>query len=883
MLLGRETELARIAGNLDRVLTSDGGALVLRGEAGAGKSALLTAAAEGASNRGIRVLATTGVQAEVDLPYAGLHRLLRVDVGGGEPFQVARAVLDVVTTAAAEQPLALVVDDAHWLDRPSWDALTFVGRRLEADPITLLMGVRDESDSDRRLAMASLPELAVGPLAEAAAARLLDLTAPNLAQLLRDRVLAEAMGNPLAVVEFGLAAARYGEAALLPSWLPLSTRVEQGFVAMVAELPELTRALLLVAALDDGDGLAEILSAGTILADTFVSEDNLRPAITAGLVRIDDGMAVRFRHPLLRSALRQSAPDGRRRTVHAALAGVMAEQPDRAVWHRAAAAMRADEALASELTDMAYRARRRGALTTTVFALERAAQLSEHPHQRTRRMLWATRFSADIGDVDSVVRLLREVEGQELSPAEQAHLSWLREAFMTTGWSGAAKVGAYVDLVDQMRHGGEDELALDSLVNVSVRFWWTNLDDATRARVVEAVDRLDVAVDDIRRIFVRGVVAPIERGADTLAALRGHVATLDPDPESQYLAGTVANTVGDYPMAAVFHAAGVAGLRGQGRLGLLGEALNGQAWNAAQLGDTRLGLTAAAEARALLAEGGQHRYALIAELVRGAVEALRGNGAAALEVANTGEGLLLGSGAHTMLGIVQWIRGLEATAGGRYAEAFEQLRRVFDRSDIAYHAFLRYHLLGPLIEAAVHCGQHAYGRTVLSELSPAAEESRSPVLRMTVAYTRAVLAVDDAEPLFQEALAVDLGPWAYERARISLAYGIWLRRQRRAADCRAQLRAAAEAYDALGVAPWAERARQELRASGETLRRREDAGSTLTPQELQIARLAADGLSNRDIAERLFLSQRTVTTHLSRIYPKLGVSSRAEVAGALDS
>jgi DNA-binding CsgD family transcriptional regulator len=896
-IVGRAAERARIRELLDR-LPGHGGALVLRGEAGAGKSTLLGWAAGEAGRRGVRALSVVGVQAEFGIPYAGLHGLI-VQLSGQSgaksarrtvlaaiaaeeppvrPVRVALALLDLLTAAAADRPLLLAVDDAQWLDAPSWEALAFVARRLTADPVLVLCTMRDGPEADDRLTGGDHEQLRISLLGDEESAALLHRRAPDLRADLRARVLAEAAGNPLGLVELAAVAARFGPVALLPARLPLPARLEKSFTLLVAGLPAATRTLLAVAALDDGAGLDEIVAAAARLEP--VTGDDLTPAVAAGLVVVDEPLLVRFRHPLVRSALRQGTSVARRRAVHAALAAVLTGQEDRRIWHRAEAAAGPDERLAVDLTLAANDARRRGAMTMAVTALERAAQLSEDPQEQASRVLWAAVAAHERGDVDTVVRLIGSLEDRRLRPAEQARLAWMREVFLAAGWSGASRMPAFVEIIERMRKDGDTELALDSLVTVSLRCWWSNPDRATRDLLVAAADRLGADPMDRRLVSVLALVAPLERGAVALERIERLAAELTSNPENLALIATAASAVGAMPTSAVLHAAAVAALRAQGRLGTLAQALCGEATAAAQLGDVRLAIASATESHALALETGQPRWALTAELARGHAEALRGNGSAARAIADAGEGALLPIGAHPMLALVQLIRGVDALAEGRHVAAYEHLHRIFDPAELPYHPIVQFWVLGHLAEAAVACGRADDVRELVEDLRPL---SWFPVLRVALRFSAALLAADhEAEAAFEAALADErLSGWPFERARLQYAYGAWLRRQRRAADSRPHLRAATGAFEALGALPWAERARAELRASGERVRRNPDARDGLTPQELQIARLAADGLSNRDIGERLFLSPRTVSTHLYRIFPKLGVKSRAEVAHAL--
>lgn len=894
-IFGREPEQARLTALLQHTGTPSN-VLVLRGEAGVGKSTLLDWAAA-AGNAGLS--RSTGVQAEFTIAYAGLHRLVAqvpvlestaaahrtvLDAVGADgpevrPAKVALAVLELLTAAAAERPLLLTVDDAQWLDGPSWSALAFVARRLQDDPVVLLMAMRDGEEATSRLDGSGLAELRIEPLPEADAAGLLDARSPGLRADLRSRVLGEAGGNPLGLVELAAVAGRYGPNGLLPAWLPLPQRLERAFAQAVAELPESVRTLLLVAAVNDGAGVDEVVAAATRLQGFPATADDLFPATAAGLIEVDGTLLIRFRHPLVRSALRQGTGVARLRAVHAALAEVLTGDQERRIWHRAEAASGPDEQLAAELTTAANAARRRGAIALAVTALERAAQLSENRHERSSRVLWAAVAAHEAGDGATVVRLLHSLENQPLSGIEQARLAWLREIFLTVGWTGASRMPAFVEIIERMRKDGETELALDSLVNVSLRCWWSNPDRATRDLIVAAAERLPVDPLDPRLVSVLALVAPLERGRlvlDQIDRLAGELTTLAEDLE---LLAVGASAVGALGQATVLSAAAVSALRSQGRLGTLAEALVEQATVAAQLGNVRLAITAASEARSLALETGQPRWAVVADLARGQAEALRGNGPIARELADTGERALLPIGAHPMLALVQLVRGVDALADGRYDEAYTHLHRIFDPAEVPYHPYVQFWAIGHLAEAAAGCGR-------LDDLSDLADElapwAYFPVLGVALRYCTALLAPDDqAEACFQQALHADLSAWQFERARIEYAYGVWLRRQRRNVDSRHHLRAATATFAALGARPWSERARAELRAAGERVHRGPDALDELTPQELQIAELAATGLSNRDIGERLFLSPRTISTHLYRIFPKLGIRSRAELSRSL--
>ncbi|MFI0352546.1 AAA family ATPase [Actinomadura sp. 9N407] len=882
MIIGRTAQIDALTVLLDEALRHRGGALVLRGEAGIGKSALWREACGRAGDRGMRVLTTTGVHAEVQLPYAGVQRLfrrMRPDLGteaGTSPFRVGVEVLGLLDALA--EPVLLAVEDAHWLDRTSWEVLAFVARRLESDPVALVLTTRDGEDVDRLLADAALPELRLEPLEHADAEAVIDHVTPGLAPALRDRVLAVSEGNPLGLVELGGLAARSGGAMLLQSRLPLSTRVERTFAGLVGELPAETRALLLVSALDDGDDLDEVLAAASRLEGRPITADALEPAVRGRLVGVDEHYRLRFRHPLLRSALRQSAGAAQRRRAHACLAAVVADG-DRRVWHRAAAASGPDEALAADLAAVATRARYVQAAALALAAMERAAHLSGDPRERGGRLLWAATTAYEQGDAETVHRLLEALDGERLRPADRARLSWYREVYLNTSWTGSARLGAFTEIIDSMRRAGDVDLTLEALTDVCLRFYWSNPDEATRLRFVDVAERTDVPAENTRMLYALALGAPVERGAHCLDRLEALRHRLDLTPREGYDLGIAASALGAYALSNTFLTASAAALRSQGRIGMLTQVLTSLAYNAAAAGDTRAAVSAATECVALATETRQPIWALQARLQLGLAEALRGDRESAEEIARVSEEVLVSAGMNAMLSLTQRIRGVMALAEGRPEEAFGHIQRVFDPADVAYHPYLRFTLVGYLTEAAAYSGALEEVRPVIAELAPIAERSGLPVLVVGLGYAEAVLA--DTAVAYDAAIATDLRDWPFERARLQLAYGGWRRRRRKAAESRPLLRAAAATFDVLGATPWAERARAELRATGESRRKPIDALDALTPQEQQIARLTADGLSNREIAERLFLSPRTVTTHLYRIYPKAGVKSRGELAAMM--
>jgi DNA-binding CsgD family transcriptional regulator/tetratricopeptide (TPR) repeat protein len=911
-LLGRESEVRLLGELLDRV-TDQGGALVVSGGPGIGKSALLAEAARRGRERGMLVLKVTGVQSEAVLPFAGLHSLLRpllgrvdalgarqrdavlaafgmTDAAAPDPFLTALAALDLLAEAAARAPVVVVVDDAHWLDQATRDALTFVARRLEFEPILLVAAIRDGYESPLRAA--GLPALALGALPPPTAAALLDSRSPGLPAGVRERFLREAAGNPLALVELPIARGQVGgEDAGDAGWLPLTTRLEQAFTARALDLPAITQTALLVAALDDGPLLGEVLAAAALPADPdagpgaapapalALTVGVLVPAVSAQLVEID-GTRLRFRHPLIRTAIRQHASVSQRQVAHAALARALAREPERAVWHRAAAIIGPDEAVADELEATALRVQRRGASVVAVSALRRAAALGDSG-RRAGRLLRAAELGFELGRQDLVQDLLAEAGPDDLTPREQARVAWIRDSFADGIPGETSKARSLAVSAERAGADGDTDLALKLLYGAALRCWWADPGEATRDDVAATAEGLKVSDDDPRLLVVLALATPTGRGASVVERLYKLGPDIESDAGTTRLAGNTAMAVGAFDLAARFLALSAASLRTQGRLGLLARALALQAWSSAQLADLGTAIPAAAEARRLAQETRQPLIIATADAVQALLAALRGDEQSAGTLAAQAEEICVPIGASAVLAATQFARGLAALGAGRPADALEHLRRIQDPADPCYHYAVRYYTVGDLAEAAQRSGEVASIGGFMRELEAVGQQTASPSVQAGLRHARALLADDAAAPGQFDA-ALRSGSWPFQRARVQLAHGEWLHQHRQNAASRAPLRAARETFDALGLVPWSERARQRLRATGETSRpRTPQARDQLTPQELQIVQLAAAGMSNREIGQRLYLSHRTVSSHLYRVFPKLGITSRAELPAAL--
>lgn len=902
VLVGRAREI-EVLDALVRGAAARGGAVVIRGEAGIGKSTLLERTTEQARGRGMLVLSTKGTEMETHLPFAGLHQLLRPILAGAdslpsrqrhallaafgmneatapELFLIALGALELLTEAAAGTALFLAAEDAQWLDPPSAEVLAFIGRRLESEPIVLLFCVRDGCDSP--LEGAGLDDLRLTGLDGQAAAALLDGHAPGLAGPVRERILREAEGNPLALVELPLALETEQEAgAVLLERLPLTARLERAFAARQVGFPAGTRLVLLVGAANNGGKVADVLRGAALIDGQERTVEDFAPAIAAQLVRIQ-GPDLRCWHPLVPSALYQAATATERQAAHRALSEVFVDQPDRRAWHRAAAILEPDDDVAAELVAAAARARGRGAAATAIAALERAAELTVDGATQATRLLQAAELAFELGRADMVQRLTGDVEKLALGPLQKARMDWIREMFSDGTPGDAARVMSLVELAETTRADGDPDLALEFLRAAAARCFWADPGETARHSVVDALGLMGLAGDDPRRLGILAFADPVHHGV----AVADGISRLSPaavDADTARLLGEAANSIGAFDLSAGFLTAAAASFRHQGRLGLLPQVLAEQAWTGIHALAWPVAVPAAEEAARLADELGQPLWGAAARAAQAMLAGLRGDEVAAESFAAHAERMAHPMGASIILTGVQIARGVTALGAGRHAEAYQQLQRAFDPADPAYHYFMRSWGVGDLAEAAVHSGHRDEARAMVADLEAAVDPAGSSWFDVGLRYARPLLADDDAAgPLFQAALDTDLSRWPFYRARLLLAYGSWLRRRRQVAESRTPLRKARDAFDAFGVIPWGERARQELRAAGERSdRRAAEAWDTLSPQELQIAELAATGLSNREIGQRLYISHRTVGSHLYRLFPKLGITSRHELRTAL--
>ncbi|WP_314222742.1 ATP-binding protein [Streptomyces zaehneri] len=903
-LVGRDEELRSLFDHLDEV-DSRGRVIGLFGEPGVGKSALQAEVVEHARSAGFTVLTARGSQSETRLPFAGLHQLLRPllprvdrlpavqrdalfacfamsDSIEVQPFFTSLAVLELLVDSAGHTPVVVCLDDLHWMDQPSIDVLAFVSRRIASERVIVLCTSRPEALPFADAHTMEWVELE--GIDEAAAAALLDARAPHLVSPVRDRVLREARGNPLALLEFGRAL-ESGRS----TWtefdedLPMTARLERTFATQAERLAPAVRAVLTVAAVDDGDDLNTVLAAAGILFGSPVDLVMAQPAFEHGLLTVLGGR-YRITHPLVGSALRQGMPLATRLQAHAALARVLADHPDRATWHRASSVSGRDEHIAAELERAAENAQRRGAVASAAAWLERAAALSPDPQAQAARLLSAAELGYQLGRFRQVEQIKAQVSGMTLRHRDRSRLAGLEGVFHDGSTGEPAEVRHLVGLAQHAIGAQDVDLAMQLLVGAARRVWWRDPGATVRYEIVQAAQQVSLPAGDPRLLAIYALSQSDEHTAGVIEQLARWPADAGGRSDLAGLLGIAAFCTGDFRHAVAFLSTPVQELRAQGRMSLLAEALAIRAWAEIYLGVFDAARSAD-EAMRLADETGQSLWAATARIAVALIDAVRGGAGTPRDLLSEAEHVALRTpnAASSLLAGVQLTRGMDELGAGRHERAYSELRRVFVPSDPAFQRVQQVWTLSYLADAAVRANHRAEARSVLTSIEQVAGACPSTGSVIALEYSRAVLADRaSAESLFRTAMAGAACELPWHRARIELAHGSWLRRQRRVVDSRAPLRAARDTFDALGARTWAQRADRELRATGErgwqpTSSPRE----LLSPQEAQIAELAAQGLSNREIGQRLFLSHRTVSSHLYRMFPKLGIASRHQLASAL--
>ena len=905
MLYGRDAERGLIGELLDAARGSRSGVLVIRGEPGVGKSALLEDAREQAKD--MRVLSSRGVESEAQLPFAAVHQLLRpvlrsvsklpepqahalrralgLEEGGGDDrFLVSVAVLSLLAEAAERRPLLCLVDDAHWLDDASADALAFAARRLEAERIVMLFAARE--GEIRSFRGPALPELSLVTLEPEAASALLERqTETALTADLRNRLIAETSGNPLALLELSaaLSEAQLSGAEPVLAPLPVSEHVEQAFVARVRGLPEETQTLLLIAAADDSGRLANVLGAAAVLG---VAPDALDAAEHAGLVHVR-GTELELRHPLVRSAVYQAALLSHRQAAHRALASVLdgEAEADRRAWHHAAASVEPDPDVVEELEQAAQRALRRSSPAAAALAFERAAALTSDEHRQVRLLTAAAENAWLAGRLDRALVLLERARPVAAEPIERAEVDrWRGLVEMNQG----RPVDGYHVLVRAAKEmaplDGERALDLLNLAGTAAAYAADREGQIAAAEVARGIAVKGNPFAEMLAFLLSGIgahangdfdtAAPKLRRALELAEQLGEGAPVT-QPLGLLFAGRAALFLGDDQAAYRAHREAGASAREAGALGALTQILPILTTTEIWAGRWDSGSANASEALRLGREIGGEHLAGQALVLLALLAALRGDEEECRQLAAESHELASTHGLGVVAEISQWALVLLELGLGHADEALRSAREISNSLVVFWAGLDR-------IEASIRAGEPETARKSLALFERWAEAYRVAWARAVALHCHALLQEDEgeAERIFQAALEVHgEATRPFERARTELAYGEFLRRARHRVQARVHLRAALDTFESLGAALWAERARVELRASGQTARRRDPSTrDELTAQELQIAQFVAQGLTNREVAAQLFLSPRTIDFHLRNVFRKLGISSRTQLA-----
>ena len=907
-LIGRDHDLALLRRFVDEVVNC-GGALLLSGDAGVGKTALLDAAAAQAHSMGVNVVRAAGVEFESEVGFAGLHQVLRPLLAGLEqvaaPYRgalnvalgladgspsdqllVSNAALALLVQAAAQRPLLVIVDDLPWLDRASAAVTGFVTRRLDGSRVGFLGAFRQEEGSF--FERGGVPVHHVQPLDVASAAELIHDRFPSLAPRVRDRLLTEAEGNPLALLELPIAlSGTQRPGAGVPDVLPLSRRLQAVFASRVGALPAATRLLLLYAVLDGTGDLSVLAAAGP--EQTGV--EDLAYAERAGLVRVDDSTGrLFFRHPLTRSAVVELSTSDQRREVHRALAEHWADRPEQRAWHLARATVAPTEEVARLLEQVAHAVVRRGDAHGAIAALLRAADLSPRGNDRSRRIAEAAYLGADLtGDLRDVPRLLEEARradggraGPLVAAVAAAHHILLSgdgdldtahrllvgaiemqhhpydatdatmiEALYTLAWvcHGGQRAELWRPLhraLSLLKPGVPDRLALvlDTIADPA------RTPPPALTRLDEVIAALDHEVDPVRVIRIAMASVYVDRLAGCRTALR-RVLRDGQDNSSLTLELQALVFLGrDYFASGEW------------------DELEKQAAQGRRLGE--------AHSYRLLSTDFLYQRALVA--------AARGDESATRALTDEMTLWATPRRVNFFLSCASHARALAALGLGRFEDAYQHASAVSPAGELTSHVPTALFVIMDLIEAAARTGRTTQAQAHAAAAREAGITAISPRLAMTTTAAVAIATTDHHwDELFEEALATPgADRWPFEQARVQLAFGERLRRAKSTTEARTQLGAALDAFQRLAARPWAARASNELRATGLSTGRATGTGpASLTPQQRKIALLAAAGLTNKQIGERLYLSPRTVSTHLHHLFPKLGVTSRAALRDAL--
>ena len=827
-LLGRQAELEILDRTL-RLGSHSGVVLLIVGEPGIGKSALLDQARRMARSSGQRVLDIVGVQAEAQLPFAGLHQLLTRDLDrtdqlarahreallgafglhNGPPpdlYLIAEATVGLLAAAAADGPIAILADDVQWLDPQTHQILTFVAHRAEAARLAVIGVARTGHPGP--FVDAGFPRLELLGVDDETADTILAGQERGLSTAELVGIRQAASGNPLALLELP---ATWRDSPASDLQAPnLSARLERSFADRLVELPAPTRDALLIAAVDWVDELSEVLHAATVLTGTLAVPAVFAPAESVGLLTVGHGH-LRFRHPLVRSAILQSESMARRHAANGALAGILLDDQYRRTWHRAQSIVGPDDEIANELERTAAELLQRGAVLSAVATLERSAQLTAGSARRGRRLLVAAEHAFGLGRAEAVERLLEAAARTDLIELDWARMQWLREIFNDGVPGDAQRVMELCDIARRSAAADDVDLALNLLLGAALRCWWADTGPRARAEVAATVDTLTAHRGDARHLAAIAVAEPVLRAADVAQRLAAITLDEPEDGDALRLYGMAAHAIGDSALATDILGRAGTRLRDRGSLGLLPHVLGMQAHIRLDLGDWDGADEAAKETNRLSVETGQPIWTMNNNVVIARSRALRGEPLAALDLIDEAEIPARRRRLNDTLSLVQMARGTALVALGQYDQAYDALRRLFDPTDPSYHEREAFSSVSMLAEAAVESDQLDDAHRVLEHLEAVAAVTPAPILHVHLLHARAVLADDAHAPeLYRIALAADLSRWPWLRARIELSYGRWLARTGRTADAQRHLSSALDVFQRIGAPAWSRLAEAAL-------------------------------------------------------------------------
>ena len=906
-LRGRRSECEALDRLLENVRGGQSRVLVLRGDAGIGKTALLDYLAASAS--GCRITRSAGVESEVELAFAGLHQLCapmlshlaelpapqRDALGpafgltGGaaaDRFLVGLAVLSLLSRVAEERPLVCLVDDAQWLDRASAQVLAFVARRLLAEPMALVFAVRGEPGEERELG--NIPVMVVGGLNDSDARALLDSVFPGrLDERVRDRIVAEARGNPLALLELplGLTAAELAGGFGLPDARPLASVIEHSFLRRVQALPLETQRLLLVAAAEPVGDVPLLWRA----AERFgIGDDAATAAEAAGLIEF--GLRARFRHPLVRSATYRAATASQRQEAHRALAEATDPEadPDRRAWHGAQAAVGPDETIAGELERSADRAQSRGGIAAAAAFLERASELTPDSARRATRALAAAQAKFEAGAPSAAYQLLAAAEIGPLDELQRARIDRLRAEIVFARSRGSEAPPLLLEAAQRLQVldvGLARETYLEALGaavfagRLGGRCGVGEVAEAARAAPLVPEQRrpIDLLLDGMATRFTEGYGAAVPALRRALQAFRGDAARSEDDIlRWLWLAWLLAGDLWDDEAWQELATRAVRLAREAGALTVLPVDLEYRAGVHLHAGEFAAASALVDEADAITAMTGNAplRYAALF------LAAWRGEEAQALKLSEARAREATARGEGRALGLVECVTAVLYNGLGRYDAALAAAQRAREHEDLVFFGWS----LVELVEAGARSGARDVAAGALGQLEERTRAAGTEWALGVLARSSALLEHGRAaDALYREAIErLERCRIVVHLARAHLVYGEWLRRENRRVDAREQLRIAHEMLSRMGAEGFAERARVELQATGETVRKRTvETREVLTAQEAMVARLAAQGRTNPEIGTQLFISPRTAEYHLHKVFNKLGVSSRRKLRDAL--